>query len=35
MDNKAKKLLFDILSSINNINNYIGEEKLFEEYANN
>jgi hypothetical protein len=30
MDNKAKKLLFEILSSINNIDSYIGDEKLYE-----
>jgi uncharacterized protein with HEPN domain len=35
MDNKAKKLLFDILTSINNIEDYIGQEKIFEEYDNN
>ena len=32
MDNKAKKLLFDILTSINNIDNYIGEKKVYEKY---
>ncbi|MBN2893966.1 MAG: DUF86 domain-containing protein [Bacteroidales bacterium] len=32
MDNKAKKLLFDILTAINNIDNYIGEQKIFENY---
>lgn len=32
MDNKAKKLLFDILTSIDNINNYIGAERYFEKY---
>lgn len=32
MDNKAKKLLFDIRSSIINIENYIGEKKEFEKY---
>ena len=35
MDNKAKKLLFDILSAINNIDNYIGEEKIFDKYVDN
>lgn len=34
MDNKAKKLLFDILTSVNNIENYIGKEKLFDKYEN-
>lgn len=35
MDNKIKKLLFDIVSSIENIEIYIGEKKEFENYANN
>lgn len=35
MDNKVKKLLTDIIGSINNINNYIGEEKKFDIYENN
>lgn len=35
MDSRAKKLLFDVLSSINNIDNYIGEKKIFQEYENN
>ena len=35
MNNKAKKLLFDILTSINSIDSYIGEEKIFEEYESN
>lgn len=35
MDNKAKKLLFDILTSINNIDNYIGDKKIFENYESN
>jgi uncharacterized protein with HEPN domain len=35
MDNKVKKLLFDILTAINNINSYIGETKIFEKYNNN
>jgi uncharacterized protein with HEPN domain len=35
MGNKAKKLLFDILTAINNIDNYIGDNKVFDEYENN
>lgn len=35
MDNKTKKLLFDIQTAINNIEDYIGKEKLFEHYENN
>ena len=35
MENKAKKYLFDILTSINNIDSYIGEKKIFEKYENN
>lgn len=35
MDNKIKKLLFDIYSSIENIENYIGEDKQFENYDHN
>ena len=35
MDSRIKKLLFDILSSINNVDNYIGEKKIFEEYDGN
>jgi len=35
MGNKAKKLLFDILTAINNIDSYIGDKKVFEEYENN
>lgn len=35
MNNKIKKLLFDILTAINNIDNYIGNEKYFEIYDNN
>lgn len=35
MDNKSKKLLFDMLTSINNIDSYIGDNKIFEEYENN
>jgi len=32
MDNKAKKYLFDIVTSINNIDKYIGDFKSFEKY---
>jgi len=32
MDNITKKLLLDILTSINNIDNYIGKQKLYEKY---
>lgn len=35
MDNKALKLLFDIKSAILNIENYIGEKKLFNIYDSN
>lgn len=35
MDNKAKKLLFDIITSINNIESYIGEKKVFDIYDKN
>ncbi len=35
MDNKAKKLLFDIITSINNIDTYIGIEKVFDKYDSN
>ncbi|MCF6357172.1 MAG: DUF86 domain-containing protein [Draconibacterium sp.] len=35
MDNKLKKLLFDMLTSINNIDDYLGSKKLFEKYDNN
>jgi uncharacterized protein with HEPN domain len=35
MDNKVKKLLFDIFTAINNINSYIGEIKIFEKYDGN
>ncbi len=35
MDNFAKKLLFDIVSSIKNIDDYIGEEKNYEKYNEN
>ena len=32
MDNKARKLLFDIITSIDSIENYIGKQKIFEKY---
>ncbi len=32
MDNKIKKLLFDILTSVNNIEEYLGGKRIFEEY---
>jgi uncharacterized protein with HEPN domain len=35
MGNKAKKLLFDILTAINNIDSYTGDNKVFDEYENN
>jgi uncharacterized protein with HEPN domain len=35
MNNRVKKLLYDILTSIENIDSYIGEEKIFELYDNN
>lgn len=35
MDNIAKKLLHDILTSINSIDDYIGVRKDFNEYKNN
>ena len=35
MDNKIKKLLFDIYTSINKIDNYIGDKKIFEKYDSN
>lgn len=35
MDNRLKKLLFDILSSIENINTYIGSPKIFEMFDEN
>jgi len=31
MDNKSKKLLFDILTSIDNIESYVGDKKVFAE----
>jgi uncharacterized protein with HEPN domain len=35
MENKIKKLLFDILSALKNIDDYLGAEKKFENYDNN
>lgn len=35
MDNQTLKLLNDILICLNNIENYIGEKKVFDEYKNN
>jgi uncharacterized protein with HEPN domain len=35
MKNKTKKLLFDILTAINNIDNYIGQNRYFKDYDNN
>ncbi len=35
MKNNVKKLLFDILSSVNNIEDYLGTEKIFDHYDNN
>jgi len=35
MENRIKKLLFDILSALNNIEDYLGAEKKFEYYNNN
>lgn len=35
MDNKSKKLLFDMFSSIENIENYVGVDKKFSEYESN
>ncbi|RLD66097.1 MAG: antitoxin [Bacteroidetes bacterium] len=35
MDNIVKKLLYDVLTSIDNIDSYIGEHKIFEKYENN
>lgn len=32
MEIKTKKLLFDVLTAIKNIENYIGEDKRFEKY---
>lgn len=35
MENKIKKLLFDILESVNNIEEYLGGKKIFEDYDSN
>jgi uncharacterized protein with HEPN domain len=35
MDNKIKKLLFDMLTSVNNIEAYLGNKKKFEFYDTN
>jgi uncharacterized protein with HEPN domain len=35
MDNRSKKLLYDIYTAINNINTYIGDDRIFEFYENN
>ena len=35
MDNKEKKYLFDIQVCIQNIDNYIGEPKLFDQFEKN
>lgn len=35
MDNKIKKLLFDIQTALINIEKYIGKNKIFEEYNSN
>lgn len=35
MDDIVKKWLYDILESINSINEYIGEKRFFENYENN
>lgn len=35
MELKVKKLLFDVLTSIENIDNYIGKEKIFGKYESN
>jgi uncharacterized protein with HEPN domain len=35
MDNKEKKYLFDIQTCIGNIDNYIGEPKLFDTFEKN
>lgn len=34
MGNNAQKILFDILTSIINIDSYIGEQKIYEKYEN-
>ncbi|GAB1454254.1 DUF86 domain-containing protein [Draconibacterium sp.] len=35
MENRIKKLLFDILSALKNIEDYLGAEKKFENYNKN
>jgi len=35
MENRINKLLYDILSSVKNIEDYLGAEKRFEYYNNN
>ncbi len=35
MENEVKKWLFDILSSINDIENFLGDEKLYSNYCAN
>lgn len=35
MENRIKKLLYDIFSSIENIEKYLGEKRAFEEYEKN
>jgi len=35
MKNRNKKLLFDILTAVKNIDNYIGDKKTFEAYNSN
>ncbi len=35
MENRIKKLLFDILSALKNIEDYLGPEKKFENYNKN
>lgn len=35
MDNKVKKYLFDIAMAIDNIEKYIGEPKIYENYVSN
>ena len=35
MGNRVNKLLFDILTSINNIDNYIGDKREYEMYDSN
>jgi uncharacterized protein with HEPN domain len=35
MENKVLKLLFDILESVNNIEEYLGGKRIFEDYDSN